>query len=115
MDHVYMYSTIQMAKKPAIIATIAATPPLVTKELAAAAEEVGRSVPLLVAEELVGEELVIVPPLEVLGVDEEAPEDVGVPVAEDDASLAEVNEIELVVDGTPEAVPTAEDRIRSQT
>ena len=64
-----MYSIIQMAKRPAIIATIAATPPFVIKEVAADEPEVvGAEAAELAVGELVGTEPVAVPPLEALGV-----------------------------------------------
>ena len=101
-----MYSTIQMAKKPAIIATTAATPPFANKEVAAdeGVEEAAEDA----SEELVAPEPVVVPLLVPLGVDPEAVEDAGVPDAEDDAPLAlaelgiGVNGIEVGV-GVPEA------------
>lgn len=95
-----------MAKKPAITATIAATPPFATKELAGD-EVVGEEAAELAAEEPVGPELVALT-LEALadGVDAEAPEDaeaLDAPDATDDEAvpLAElggaVNGMELGV------------------
>jgi len=83
-----MYSTIQTAKKPAIIAKIAATPspPFVTKEVAAD-EVVGDEAAELACEALVGTELVGFPVLEAFGVEPEAPEDAGALDAKDDAPL----------------------------
>lgn len=78
-----MYSTIQMAKKPAIIATIAATPPFVTKEVAA--DEV---VGVEAAELAVDPGPVVVAPLEALGLAAETLAGVVVLDAKVDAPLA---------------------------
>lgn len=77
-----------MAKKPAMTATRAATPPFATKELAGD-DVVGDEAAELAAEEPVGPELVIAPPLEALaGADTEARDDaeaLEAPDAMDDA------------------------------
>jgi len=92
-----MYSTIQMAKKPAIIAKIAATPPFETKEVAPD-EVVGDEAAELAAAELVGTEPV--EPLDV-GVDAEKME-----IAEEMDITVEMEDAEELEDPEP---PDAED------
>ena len=120
-----------MAKKPAIIATTAATPPFANREVAGDevegvdAAELPVEVPVPVT---AGAEPVVVPPVEALtpGVDPEAPEDTGVPDTEPDdtpvalapAELAGVlNGRELGVAVGPVGVRLAveRERIRSRT
>jgi len=103
-----MYSTIQMAKMPAIIATIAAIPPFATKEVAADVVVVVGAEEL--AAEIVGELAELADPLPLEALEEPEALDAEEPDAEDNPPLplAElagvVNETELGNGVVPEAL-----------